>query len=242
MNNKFVNFLLSLIALLLMLHYYFSFDFLLNLLGKYDLDAANIITWEDVQFTIASINIKCFPIQMLNVGVICYLCLFVFLHIDDRIGYNATKSRRKSKTTKGQISVVLICIFILLIALTVCCGYQFALLALFFLIMLFIAHKYKNKYCLTIAFILFVVFAKITFNEFIRPTQLYNNDVRITFTDGRIVQSDQQHRLIFFGSKYIVLTSNKVNANLYLTKDIQEVQWIRPAPTTTQDSINTPTQ
>lgn len=58
MDNKRLTYIFSLIGIFVFIHYYCSLDLIWHFLGRFDLDIVSIISWEDIQFSIASITTK----------------------------------------------------------------------------------------------------------------------------------------------------------------------------------------
>ena len=60
-----------------------------------------------------------------------------------------------------------------------------------------------------------------------KATSIYDNDIKLDLLDGEIVKSDANHQLIFLGTKYVIIQTDSINAKLYPTNRIKEIEWIR---------------
>ena len=59
-----------------------------------------------------------------------------------------------------------------------------------------------------------------------RIPHFYNTTVKIESINGDIIETDAQHRLVFLGTKYIVVQEDSTNAKLYPTNGIKNIEWI----------------
>jgi hypothetical protein len=56
---------------------------------------------------------------------------------------------------------------------------------------------------------------------------LYSNDIRLHLENDSIVESNQKNRLVFWGTKYVVIGKGSTkSALLYPTSQIKQIEWV----------------
>lgn len=237
MKEKSISLIISMISILVFMHYYFTLDVLWRYLRDYNLNIVSIISWEDVQFSIASVNAKLF-IKILFLLLTPFIAVKLFTHMRDSIisniiirNANNRKKKIECKVTKWQrifnidMTLVLITSVILTIIVFIKVNWTTAILTSLILLIAIVYYHYRN-YIIVFSISMFV-FTKVTYDNIIKEgKQLYGNDIKIELNDGKIVQSDSINKLIFFGTKYIILENDSPNVKLYPTDKIKEIEWI----------------
>lgn len=235
MDNKPINFLISLIGILVLIHYFFAFDTLWEYLGRYNLDMANIISWEDVQFSTASMDMHIFLIIIITLSTVIYVFTTFIFSNKRKIGFEAIKERRRNKlslTKSRTLAIVILFLFILGYQYK---GYIFTLICMIYLIAIYLYYKHKSAIIILLS--LFVL-TKLGYNHVIRGgSELYTNHVKFKLEDGRTIESDNLHKLVFFGAKYIVIENDSPNVKLYPVKEIKEIEWINKKQSRKMDTI-----
>lgn len=224
MDNKPINFLISFIGILVLLHYFFAFDILWEYLGRYNLDMANIISWEDVQFLTAPIDMYLFITIILALSILIYLFTTFIFPNKIKIGFRAIKEKRRNKLAQIKPITLAIVILFFLILEYQDKGYISPLICIIYLTAIYLYHKHKSTIIILLS--LFIL-TKLGYNYVIKEgSELYTNDVKLKLNDGKTVESDNLHKLVFFGTKYIVIESDSPNVKLYPIKEIKEIEWI----------------
>lgn len=229
MQNKNLSYVISLIAIFIAMHYFFSFDVLWYYLGKFKLDTLSILSWEDVQFSIAPLNSTIFLLLGIMLGG--YVIAISFIPKDtnpfDKQGHWLEKQMRKrSKRTKIISLVILVIIFLFLILSTYFYNdSKWIYTGLIFMIAL-LAYLRFNTLDIIVICVIFLITAGVYGDFKAKHETLYSSDIKIEMTDGRIITSDINHKLVFFGTKYIIIQSDSTNTKLYPTSDIKEIEWI----------------
>ena len=220
MDNKRLTYILSLIGIFVFIHYYCSLDLIWHFLGRFDLDIVSIISWEDIQFSIASITTK--------------LIIFLFLAY---LGISSVlipildscNNTKKTMSKKSMLLMLFVIAFLFIIFFIFNMWYKSYLDYIMFPVILFGAGFAYSRYRILDIILLALVFiAMILFSSYIKNKcdTLYSNDVKLELTDGEVIETDNHHNLIFFGTKYVIIQVDSINAKLYPTNRIKEVEWI----------------
>ncbi|MBD9092283.1 MAG: hypothetical protein EGQ20_07125 [Bacteroides oleiciplenus] len=248
MKDKSISFIISIISIYVFMHYYFTLDVLWEYLRDYNLNIVSIISWEDVQFSIASVNSELF-IEISLLLLIPFIVIKLFIHMRDSIisniiicNANNLKKKIECKVTKWQriinvdMTLALMASVILIIIVSIKENWITAILILLMLLIAIVYYHYRN-YIIVFSISMFV-FTKVTYDNIIKEgKQLYGNDIKIELNDGKIVQSDSINKLIFFGTKYIILENDSPNVKLYPTDKIKEIEWINKRKINQTDTI-----
>lgn len=227
MENKNLLYIISLIGIFIFMHYYFTFDYLGYSLGKYNLDIVSILSWEDIQFSIAAINIKTLrDISIMIWLIFASFATFTFsIKKDNKIGFKVVRNKFKSKWL-FIFKIVIAIIFIILSILFYIFPYSVPIFTYFvILIAAFAYYKYKNIDIIALA----TIFLFITFMFNITKknnSRLYINDIKVILSNDEVIKSDSINKLVFLGTKYIILENDSPNVKLYPTERIKEIEWI----------------
>ena len=248
MKDKSISFIISIISIYVFMHYYFTLDVLWEYLRDYNLDIVSIISWEDVQFSIASVNSELF-IEITYLLLVPFIVVKLFIYIRDSIisniiicNANNLKKKIECKVTKWQSSfrrnmaIVITLISFFIAAIYFYKSKTIAILLTLIVLTAIVYYHYRN-YIIVFSISMFV-FTKVTYDNIIKEgKQLYGNDIKIELNDGKIVQSDSINKLIFFGTKYIILENDSPNVKLYPTDKIKEIEWINKRKINQTDTI-----
>jgi len=117
MENKTIAKTLSLITLCVSIHYFFSLNFLVTYLASFDLDYLDVLSFEDIQFTMASFNIKFFILLAFIIIVIPLVNTIANMtnKIDKTVNEIAKRIAEKSKTINYIMFVILLVVLITLL-------------------------------------------------------------------------------------------------------------------------------
>lgn len=239
MNNKVLNYLLSLAGVLVMIHYFFSLYLLESYLGRYNLSTMSIISWEDIQFYFVLLDFYIFR----NVTLASLTFIAIFLMIDKQskryIGFRGTQYRSKKSKKVSQkptfcrllILIILMLLFLFLFAVllyVLSYGdlYTSILVLVVFAVATFLYYIYRKKDTIilgTIFVFIFSIYGKATKEKAV----LHSNDIILKLDNGEFVGSDSINKLVFLGTKYIVIENDSPNVKLYPTDRINEINWIK---------------
>ena len=200
MENKNLLYIISLIGVFVFMHYYFTFDLLWYFLGKYNLDIASIISWEDIQFSIASINVRTFK----GISFALLLIFVAFLplmmtNVSKPIGFNVI--RNKPKIQRKLIYSISIIVFFILISVIL----LFIIkdpssihlhICLILLIVGLVYYKYR-RVDITVLIATFFLTTVIYNSAKKEGSILYSNDIKLILNDDKIIKSDSINKLIF---------------------------------------------
>lgn len=238
MNNKFLNYALSLVGVLVIIHYFFSLYLLENYLGKYKLSTMSIISWEDIQFYFALLDFYVFSNAILV--SLTFIIIFIMIKIQPKryVGFREPRYKQyKSQSFFKKPTLLKLFILIILAALPIVLllffsyslAYENLHIAVFVLILFISAtwlyYKYR-KMDIIILGVIFVITASIYGKLTKEGSVLHSNIIRLKLDNGELVESDSINRLVFLGTKYIIIENDSPNVKLYPTERIKEIDWI----------------
>lgn len=233
MNNKNATYLLSIISTFIFMYYYFSFDLISHFLGCYNLDLTSVISWEDVQFSFVPILLK--PILFFFLIFFGIATFIIPIWQKQGISFQYLvnlKTRFNQKTQKNAWKkVFLIGLLIFtggVIAIYFIATIKSTIITSFWLLATACFAYYLHKNIELILISLVFVFMALYCNDLKGKVQrIYDNDIKLDLLNGEIVKSDENHQLIFLGTKYVIIQTDSIDAKLYPTNRIKEIEWIR---------------
>lgn len=225
MNSKILNYILSLAGVVVAIHYFISLFLLDIYLGKYGLTTVSIISWEDIQFSFALLN------NYLFVYLLLVTIPFVFIFKNCKCKPNGVYSPlkyRKCKKKKIAIGRIGLSFVIVIYFAGDYCNFEFNE---WLVVLLFISGSY-SLYLLfpeadIIALIVMFIAIISIYKGVVGDKAPYSNYIKFELDNGNIVKSDSVNKLIFFGTKYIVIENDSPNVKLYPTDRIKEIDWIK---------------
>lgn len=220
-NDKIIAKILSLVTLCVCMHYFFSLKFLISYLESFNLNVVSILSFEDIQFVMATFNIPLFQsLAILMIGI-PLMNMIINISITNRTQIDKRKIWKRIKS----ISITVTIITFLFIFTLPTSPWVYVFFSGSFSIVIY--YFFKDKLLSIIGFI-FLIFAfyYYEFQNIANRNPLFNNYVKFELSNGKTVVSDNKdHRLIFFGAKYVILQNGENGVNLYPTSDIREVEW-----------------
>lgn len=239
MNSKILNYILSLAGVLVIIHYFFSLYLLEVYLGKYKLNTMSIISWEDIQFYFALLDFYVF--RNVVVASLAFIIIFFMINIQSKrsIGFkgqkyklNKSQSSFRELTLKKRVLLILSVIFFFFLF-----GYFLYSLSygnlrvLTFVLIVFagatlLYYKYR-KMDIIILGVIFVIIASIYGQLTKEKAVLHSNDIKLELENGEFVESDSINKLVFLGTKYVVIENDSPNVKLYPTDRIKEIYWTK---------------
>lgn len=217
-NSKIITQILSLVTLCVSIHYFFSLFFLVKYLASFDLSFINILSFDDIQFVMALYNIKLFII----------LGLFI-IGIPIAWETMSAENRRKIRSVKVPNYIIFLFVLIDIILLYLMTIFPSSWFSLLFSGITSIAVLYfsKNQLLSIVCFVVLIfAFVYYEVGNITNHNPLFNNYVKFELSNDKIITSDNKdHRLIFWGTKYVILQNGKNNVKLYPTSEIREVEW-----------------
>jgi hypothetical protein len=233
MNNKNATYLLSIISTFIFMYYYFSFDLISHFLGCYNLDLTSVISWEDVQFSFVSILLK--PILFFFLIFFGIATFIIPIWQKQGISFQRLvdlKTRFNQKTKKLAWKKIFLRGFLIFTGGIIGIYFVFTtkstIITSFWLLAAACFAYYLHKNIELILISLVFVFMTLYCNDRKgKATSIYDNDIKLDLLDGEIVKSDANHQLIFLGTKYVIIQTDSINAKLYPTNRIKEIEWIR---------------
>ncbi len=221
MDNKRLTYIFSLVGIFIFMHYYCSLDLIWHFLGRFDLDIVSIISWEDIQFSIASITVKLIFFLFLSyLGVSSVLIPI----LDSRNNTKKTMSQKNKLLIIYAVALFFVLFFVFNMWYKSYSGYIMFPVILFGAGLAYYKYRILDIILLALVFIVMIIFCNYTKNK---SDTLYSNDVKLELTDGEVIETDDQHNLIFFGTKYVIIQVDSISAKLYPTNRIKEVEWIK---------------
>lgn len=233
MKDKSISLIISMVSIFVLMHYFFTLDIFSRYLRDYNLNIVSIFSWEDVQFSIASINSQLFTqIPSLLLGPFVIVKLFKAIH-KKKIGFETNKRKDNRKFYIG-FTVAIVFTFIVILCIFV----SRTVIILFVLVILAtIAYCYYRDFT-TILLIYVFLSAKVIYDDVLKKgEQLYGNNIKIELIDGQTIMSDSINKLVFFGTKYIILENDSPNVKLYPTDRVVEIEWINKRMPNQTDTI-----
>ena len=230
MNTKNISYILSTISVFAFMYYYFSLDMIWHCLAPFDLDMTSIITWDDIQFTFASFLIPSlfsFSIAFGGISLIAAPLLDSLKERKDKILESLSKYIRRYSKKRCLFNLGGLLFLILIIVTTSFILDLYPAASIYYIIAgaVFAYCKYGRG---DIIFHLMIFIAMLFFCSDVkkRIPHFYNTTVKIESINGDIIETDAQHRLVFLGTKYIVVQEDSTNAKLYPTNGIKNIEWI----------------
>lgn len=225
MNSKILNYILSLSGVLIAIHYFISLLLLDIYLGRYGLTTVSIISWEDIQFSFALLNKDLF-VYILGY-TIPFVILFETFKFKPNGVYNPHKYQ-KDKKRKVILGAIGLFIAIIIYVISYSCNIKFNKWLVVFLFILGSLSLYFifPKGDIIALIVLFIAIISI-YKGVVGDKALYSNYIKLKLDDGNIVESDSVNKLVFLGTKYVVIENDSPNVKLYPTDRIKEIDWIK---------------
>lgn len=220
-NDNIITQILSLVTLCVCMHYFFSLKFLISYLESFDLSAVSILSFEDIQFIMATFNIKLFVSLVIFMIGIPLINMIIDILTTSRVQIGKCKIQKW--IMRLSITATFITVLLILTLQTSPWIYVF-----FSGSFSFVIYYYSKEKLLSILFFMISIFAFYYCEVQNRANHnpLFNNYVKFELSNGKTVVSDNKdHRLIFFGAKYVILQNGENSVNLYPTSEIREVEW-----------------
>lgn len=225
MNSKALNYILLLSGVLVAIHYFVSLFLLDVYLGRYGLTTISVISWEDIQFSFALLN------NYLFLRILMYTVPFIILFETFKFRpnglYNPQKYKKYEKV-KIIIGAIGLLLTITICAIYICHNWEFNEWLVVFLFILGALSLYLifPKADIIALIVLFIAIISI-YRRVIGSEAPYSNYVKIKLDDGNIIESDSINKLIFLGTKYVVIENDSPNVKLYPTDRVKEIDWMK---------------
>lgn len=225
MNSKILNYILLLSGVLVAIHYFISLFMLDIYLGRYGLTTVSIISWEDVQFSFALLNNYLF--LYISAFIVAFVVLLKTFKFKPNGIYNP-KKYQKYKERKSMIGIMGLLFVIIICGIGDYYNFEFNKWLVVFLFVVGTVSLYSiYPKADVIALIVFFVAIISIYNGVVGSKAPYSNYIKLELDDGKIVESDSIDKLIFLGTKYVIIENDSPNVKLYPTDRIKEIDWIK---------------
>lgn len=228
MKDKTIAYVLSMISLFVCAYYYFSLDLIWHFLAPFNLHLLSIISWEDIQFSFAPYLVKPMFFFLLTFGAVTLFLVNVPLKTDIENLWKKTKEKINKRFGKyAYISLIYFLLLVCIVGLLYTIIYDSTVwIMIWTMIGACLAYSKYGK--TDIVFIVFIFFIMLIYCDRTKEevSDIYNSDIKVEFTNGETIETDAKHKLIFWGTKYIIIQNDSVNAKLYPTERIKEIEWI----------------
>ena len=219
--------LLAFIGLFMSLHYLLSYIVIYKILSPYKLAYTNILSIEDMLFSVADFNLELIKLIITGLSVIVGI---------DFVSKHATKTSLSCKIDKiNWMKIPALKDFIYLMidfSIIFLCkwlaenDYQM-LLFIIPIIYLTTLYQSQNQRDIRIFAAIFIYSFFFTSQAIKERPNLYTSNIVLQLDGGLTVSSDSTNTLVFYGTKYIVFKDgNTSNANVYPTSEVKSFKWI----------------
>jgi len=221
--KNFLSDVITFSALLISVHYFLSYYLIIQYLKDYNLEITSILSCEDVLFTTAPLSIT----TVLGIGVPFFI---VIIFLSPILTWDEIWLGIKNMS---KCSLIIMIIFVCAI-LSFLIWYLIAIaepnvyILCFALIVSFIIYNINSSKRYIILFGIFLFAVLFIYNNLKKNNNLlYSNDIRLHLDNDSIVESNQKHRLVFWGTKYVVIQKDSTkSALLYPVSQIKRIEWI----------------
>jgi len=215
----------AVLGVFVLMHYYFSYEFLVNHLYYWGYDYTNVICSEDALVILLPISL--IVVRFFIAVVLMITALFTTL----RCTTNNLRIINNIKWIFHGLPRVhrLIYFFLGVLLLTVIFIYSkvFFVFVVFLLgLMYFFVKKRSDMYPFVFvcgAFIFLMAFYKDHLGE---KMKLYNQDAQIFFCDNKIMNADSDN-IIFVGKEWLLIQNSEGNIDSYPTSEIKRITWAK---------------
>lgn len=231
MENKNLLYIISLIGVFVFMHYSLSIDAIGIYLNEFNLNFTSILSWDDIHFAIAFINKQ----VLLTTAIVFFGYILFFAPIIKKsnvssfkegiqkaCNYIAIQPNKKKYLIKSILLIILMAIITLAYTIK---NSNIPFLIIIALLSIFIYYKY-GKLDIIILSIIYIITTVCYKDVFGKHETVYSSDIKLELASGKTVQSDSIHKVIFIGSKYVIIQSDSLSVKLYPTSEIKEIEWI----------------
>lgn len=233
MSKNYLGESISIIGLFVFMHYYVTIDFIHNHLSKFNLNSGGILSWDDVQFTLAKINTDFFVLLFFPLLAVAFCIRNAMKHKSNTFWggiCSIYRSIGESERICKWPMYIGVTLFFIIVLVCIVCVFILSKVPIHLIVIVSILGVIACiKYDMVYIFILVSIFY-ITTSIYRDSNQahesLYSNDIIINLNSGETIKSDSVNNLIFFGAKYIIMQSDSSTVKLYPTSTIKDIEWI----------------
>lgn len=228
MKDKNIAYMLSMISLFVCVYYYCSLDLIWHFLAPFKLHLLSIISWEDVQFSFAPYLVKPMLVFLITYGGVTLFLVSTPLETEkNKLRESIKKIINEIIGKYAYISIIYSLLIACIIGLLYTIKYD-STIGIIILTMTGACLAYSKYGKADIVFAIFIFFIMIIYCDHTKKevSEIYNSDIKVEFTNGETIETDAKHKLIFWGTKFIIIQNDSINAKLYPTERIKEIEWI----------------